>query len=56
MLVLGFMAGALFTSGVWLLTTSWRPCARHRRSLAERLAPYAPTPLADRAEEWLRER
>ena len=39
-LVLGFMAGVLFSSGVWLVVTSWRS---HR-------------PVADEAEDWLRGR
>jgi hypothetical protein len=55
-LVLGFVAGVLFSSGVWVVVTGWRPRRPSRRQLAERLAPFAPTPLADEAEEWLQGR
>jgi len=45
------VAAADWVSGMYLLFT-----ARHRRRprLADRLAPFAPTPLADEVEEWLR--
>jgi hypothetical protein len=35
-----------------VLLTGWRP-RTSRRPLAERLALFAPTPLADDAESWL---
>jgi hypothetical protein len=55
-IVYGFVAGVLFSSGVWLVVTGWRPHRRPRRDLVERLAPFAPTPLADDVEDWLRRR
>jgi hypothetical protein len=54
-LELAFLAGVLFSSGVWLIATGYRPHERRsRRPLADRLAPFTPTPTADEAEEWLR--
>jgi hypothetical protein len=55
-IVYGFVAGVLFSSGVWLVAARWRPHRSPRKPLAERLAPFAPTPLADDAEDWLRRR
>jgi hypothetical protein len=55
-IVYGFVAGGLFSSGVLLVATGWRPHRRPRKPLVERLAPFAPTPPADDAEDWLRGR
>jgi len=39
--VLGFLAGAMFSSGVWLIVTDWRRSGRR---------------VGDQVEEWLRGR
>ncbi len=44
-------AAALAVFSLWSLRRVRRP---PRRDLVDRLAPFAPTPLADAAEEWLR--
>ena len=45
-------AAADWVAGTYLLVTAWQ---RHhyRRPLADRLAPFAPTPVADEVERWL---
>lgn len=43
-------------AGVTLLLDSRRRGRAPRRTLADRLAPYQPQPVADDAERWLRER
>ena len=53
-LVLFAVAAACWLSGTYLLATWWARRRPRRRDLAERLAPFAPTPLADAVEEWLR--
>ena len=42
---------ALAAFSLWWLRRVRRP---PRRDLVDRLAPFAPTPLADAAEAWLR--
>jgi hypothetical protein len=55
-LVLAYVvAGVLFVTGVALLISDLRQ-PRRRRPLGDRLAPFAPTPLADEVETWLRHR
>jgi hypothetical protein len=49
------LAAMGFTGGGWLLGSSWER-RRRRRPLVERLAPFAPTPLADQVEGWLERR
>jgi hypothetical protein len=50
------VAAADWVAGTYLLVTAWQRRKPRRRSLGERLAPFAPTPLADEAEDWLRQR
>jgi hypothetical protein len=48
------VAAADWVSGGYLLVTAWqRRRVRARKPLADRLAPFGPTPLADEVEEWL---
>ena len=49
------VAGLLFWAGATLLIDAWLRPSR-RPDLAERLRPFAPTTIADEAEEWLQRR
>ena len=44
------VGAALAALSLWWLRRTRRP---PRRDLVDRLAPFAPTPLADAAEAWL---
>ena len=57
-LVLGFVAGVLFSAGVWVVVTGWRPERRRRsrKPLGGRLAPYRTMTVADEVERWLKGR
>jgi hypothetical protein len=56
MVPLVVLAAADWVAGTYLLVTAWRRREPHRRPLADRLAPFAPTPLTDAVEDWLRHR
>jgi hypothetical protein len=46
--------GMVLWGGVTLLLDAWHRVRRHRRpELADRLAPFQSSPLADEAQEWL---
>jgi hypothetical protein len=47
------VAAVMFMTGAALIVSDAR--RRHRRDLGDRLAPVAPTPLADETEAWLRQ-
>ena len=55
LLVAGFLARAVFATGVILIVSDLRRPREPRRSLTQRLLPHQPQ-LGDEVEEWLRRR
>ena len=52
--VLFMIAAGCWPTGIYLLVTGLQQMRRPaRRSLGDRLLPFAPTPLADEVERWL---